>query len=120
MSVNGWTVLLQTSRGGDDRALVELVPTIVRELFPDPSLRRGELSEAVMAGARAGPPPWMFFSSLAATGMAVGVAGGLLVWSSFEKNPATNNALQVTALMAIGTAAALSVVDVTLGLVTDW
>lgn len=122
-------LLREESRGvlrGDaleSQDLVDAAAFAVRAVFPDRHLRQGEMRGSVRSiadSARPGLPRWVFYSSLAATGAAAGAAGGLLLWSSVETDPGTKNALELSMWIALGTAAALGVVDVTTGLATDW
>lgn len=107
----------------DGEELVQAVTHVVQKVFVDRHLRAGErrgpVASSIVKPPRQGLPRWVFFSSLAATGTALGAAGGLLLWSSIEDDPATKGALELSMWIAVGATAALAAADVAIGLSTE-
>lgn len=104
----------------------ELAPVIhhaVARVFPRIHVRPGAVSGIERldfgAGKRRPPlPSWLFWSSLAATGVAAGAAGGFAAWTAADKDaPGT---VDLAMWVAVGATAALIAADVAVALSTDW
>jgi hypothetical protein len=114
----------RAKRAGGAELLDAIGPT-VEHLFANRSLRAGEARGAAVAAAAAaaapiGLPPWVFFTSLAATGAAAGAAVGLFALSRFAGDDATKEAIELPLWVALGATAALTSADVAVAVFTDW
>lgn len=116
-------MLMQSDRAvslGDAEEISVAAAAAVRTVFADRRLRRSAAGRRDGNGMNGGLPRWVFFTSLAATGTAAAAAGGLLLWSSLERDAETRSALELSMWIAVGTTAVLGAADVATGLTTAW
>lgn len=106
--------------GGDELAAV--IGPALHRLFPRMHMREGAvrgMDKLVYPGQRKPLPPWLFWTSLAATGATAATAGGFAAWSAAEQGP-SKGTIDLAMWVAVGATAALIAADVAVALSTDW